>query len=260
MSGKSIRLARIFNSHTQRAFVVAFDHGQALPIPQGLGNPVDLLAKIIDGGCDGILLTRGMMEQASHLFARRDAPEPIIRADWAALDPVMKNELGEAHRVIVTPEQALAAGATAVCMYLIARPEAEGMYFDNVQAVASYIGRAHEIGLPVIVEAVLWGKRNENLKDPEGLRKICRVAAEIGADALKTEYVGDVEAQRIIIEEAGNIPVLTLGGSAGSPESVRAAAAGAIEAGARGLIFGRNVWQTEDMTAAMADLNVIVHG
>ena len=84
--------------------------------------------------------------------------------------------------------------------------------------------------------------------------------AELGADALKTEFVGDEEAERVMIEEAGNIPVLTLGGAAASPEEVAAAARGAIASGAKGLIFGRNAWQVPDMEGAMRELSHIVHG
>ncbi|MDO4887975.1 MAG: fructose-bisphosphate aldolase [Actinomycetaceae bacterium] len=260
MSGRNIRLSRIFDTDSNRAFVVAFDHGQSLPIPPGLGNPVSLLERIVAGRPQGILLNRGMLEQGASLFGKRGGPEPILRVDWTTLDPHMKSELGEAHRSLVTPDQALALGATAVCTYLIARPEADGMFFDNVAHVATLIGRAHEIGLPVIVEGTLWGLRNEDQKDPEQLRRVCRIAAEIGADAIKTEFVGDVDTQRTIIEEVGDIPVLTLGGAAAEREAVARDAARAIEAGARGLIFGRNVWQVDDMEGVMTDLSAIVHG
>ncbi|HHT40344.1 MAG TPA: fructose-bisphosphate aldolase [Actinomyces sp.] len=259
MSGINIRLSKIFNAESNRSFIVAFDHGQSLPIPAGLGNPVSLLARIAEGKPEGILLNRGMLEQGAEIFSKPGAPEPIVRADWTTLDPRMKEETGEAYRVLVSPERALSLGATATCTYLIGRPKNNEMFPYNVEQVANYIGRAHEVGLPVIVEATLWGLRNENQKDPELLRQMCRIAAEIGADAIKTEYVGDIEAQRNIIDEVGNIPVLTLGGKADSRDAVRTAAAEAIESGARGLIFGRNVWQTDDMAGVMRDLNEIVH-
>lgn len=260
MTGIDIRLSRLVNKESGRAFIVAFDHGQSLPIRRGLGNPIDLLQRISDGGAEGVLVNRGILEQGAQIFAQRGAPEPILRVDWTTLDPGMKEDLGEGYRMLVTPDQALALGATAVCTYLIARPKAQGMFFHNIEAVAKFIGRAHEIGLPVIVEATLWGLQNEDQKDPELLRQMCRVSAEIGADAIKTEYVGDEDAQSTIIKEVGNIPVFTLGGSAADRESVNRAAKGAINSGATGLIFGRNVWQVDDMEGVMADLNNIVHG
>ncbi|MGC5629137.1 class I fructose-bisphosphate aldolase [Georgenia sp. Z1344] len=259
MSGIDIRLGRMFDKDTNRSFTVAFDHGQSLKIPGGLGNPVALLERIAAGGADGILLNKGMLAQASHVFAHRGAPAAILRADWTTLDPAMKEEQGEGYRPLVDPADAIALGADALCMYLIARPKSDGMFYDNIANVAETIDRAHAVGLPVIVEGTLWGLRNEDQKDPEGLRQVCRIAAELGADAIKTEYVGDVEAQRTIIEEVGNVPVLTLGGAPGDDDAVAAAAAGAIASGARGLIFGRNVWQAGDLEERLSTLGAITH-
>ena len=42
--------------------------------------------------------------------------------------------------------------------------------------------------------------------------------------------------------------------------AVEAAAQGAIAAGAKGLIFGRNVWNTDDPVAATRTLSAITHG
>ena len=65
---------------------------------------------------------------------------------------------------------------------------------------------------------------------------------------------------RSVIEECP-VPVLTLGGArSGSEEEVLNNARGAIEAGARGLIFGRNVWQADDVAAMSASLREVVHG
>lgn len=259
MSGIDYRLGQLFDKDSGRSFTVAFDHGQALPIPGGLGNPINLLEKIIAGEPDGILLTAGMMDKAAHLFAHRGAPTPIVRADWATLNPAMVDETGEFHRPIIEPEEALAMGASAICTYFIARPERGEMFANNVQSVARTIQKAHRVGLPVIVEAVLWGSRVEDQRDFESLRYMCRMAVELGADAVKTQYVGDVTKQAQIIDELGGVPVLTLGGAVTGSNNVSDEAKGAIDAGARGLIFGRNVWQVENMGEVMADLAAIVH-
>jgi DhnA family fructose-bisphosphate aldolase class Ia len=97
-------------------------------------------------------------------------------------------------------------------------------------------------------------------KDPDLLAYCCRIAAELGADAIKTEYTGDPETMAAVIEECP-VPVLTLGGAkGGSEEDVLENARGAIEAGARGLIFGRNVWQADDPAKMSASLREVVHG
>lgn len=260
MSGISMRLGQLFDEKSGRAFVVAYDHGQALPMAAKAGKPVDVVRRIIAGSPEGVLLSAGMLAQTSDLFATHGAPATLVRADWTTMaEPRMKKELGDCYRILVEPEDVLALGGTAAIVYLIGWPTDGTTFADNAQAVAGYVRRAHRAGLPVIVEATLWGSRNKDQKDPDDLRHMCRIGAELGADALKTEFVGDIDAEKAIIEGVGNIPVLTLGGIATSPEKATEAAREAVEAGARGLIFGRNVWQAPDMEATMKKLSHIVH-
>ncbi len=259
MSGMEIRLNRLLNEQSGRAMIVAFDHGQSLPMKRGIGSPVSLLKKIIEGRPEGVLINRGMLQQCAADFAVPGAPQVILRADWTTLDSDMKADMGEAYRSLVEPEEALSLGATAACLYLIGRPKATGMFFDNIREVAKFIGKAHKVGLPVIVEATLWGLKNDDQKAVDPLRQMCRIAAEIGADAIKTEYVGDIEDEKSLIEDVGDIPVFTLGGSATTPEKAFESASQAIESGAKGLIFGRNVWQAEDIVGTITKFREIVH-
>ena len=180
MSGVSMRMGQLFDRESGRAFVVAFDHGQALPIPEGLGNPVDLLERIIAGGPEGILLTAGMLSQSQHLFSHRQAPAAIVRADWTTLDKRMQAELGEQYRSLITPGEALALGASALCTYIIGWPAEGRMFAENIENVARTVHQAHAVGLPVIVEATLWGSRMSDKKDHQLLRQMCRIAAELG--------------------------------------------------------------------------------
>lgn len=259
MSATDIRLAQLFNPDSGRSFITAFDHGQSLPMPASSGHPMQLLEKIIDGGPEGVLVNPGILRQGSHLFARRGAPVPVLRADWCFLDEGDKNELGERYRVLTSPSEALALGAGAMCMYLILNPTDGAMFADNVKAVAAAAHEARRVGIPLIVEGTLWGLRNDDRKDPELLAKVNRIAAEMGADVIKTEYTDETTMPRII-ETVGDIPVLTLGGAKGDASAVEAAAAGAIRSGAKGLIFGRNVWNTDDPVATTKALSTITHG
>jgi fructose-bisphosphate aldolase, class I len=134
------------------------------------------------------------------------------------------------------------------------------MFAHNAQAVAKAAREAHRVGLPLIVEATLWGSRISDKKDPDLLAYGCRMAAELGADAVKTEYTGDPETTAEVIEGCP-VPVLTLGGAKGdSEEAVAEAARGAKEGGTRGIIFGRNIWQAEDPVRMSASLREVVHG
>jgi DhnA family fructose-bisphosphate aldolase class Ia len=252
-------MGRLFNRESGRSFITAFDHGTNLRVPPEAGRPLEVVEKIVAGEPDGVLISPGMLKQASYLFAFRGAPVPVLRADWTILDERMK-DLGEQYRVLLAPRDAAALGAEALVMYLIQGPEEGAMLADNVRTVARAAREAHEVGLPLIVEATLWGSRISEKKDPDLLAYGCRMAAELGADMVKTEYTGDPETMAEVVEDCP-VPVLTLGGArSDSEEDVVEAARGAIEGGAKGIIFGRNVWQAEDPAKMSASLREVVHG
>lgn len=259
MTGTQVRLGRLFNPESGRSFVTAFDHGTNLKLPASTGRPLDLLAKIVEGAPDGVLLGPGMLRAGAGLFAHRGAPVPVLRADWTVIEDGWKRDSGEHYKVMLSPSEALALGAGAICMYLIMGPAQGTTFADNVEQVARASQEAHRVGLPLIVEATLWGTRHTDKKNPEALQHACRMAYELGADAIKTEYTGDPATMRQIIDSVA-VPVLTLGGAEGAREQVIRAAKDAVGAGAKGLIFGRNVWNTPDPVGTSRELAAIVHG
>jgi DhnA family fructose-bisphosphate aldolase class Ia len=138
---------------------------------------------------------------------------------------------------------------------------AEGEIFaDNAQSVARAAREAHRVGLPLIVETVLWGSRIRDRQDADLLAFGCRMAAELGADAIKTEYTGDPETMSPVVEGCP-VPVLTLGGPrTESEDNLLESTRGAMTAGANGVVYGRNIWQSEDPLRISRAIRGIVHG
>ena len=180
-------------------------------VQAGAENHCTTLEKVIAGGPDAVLVGPGTIDKAGHVFARRGAPSPIVRCDWIINDPYV-NDLGEGYRALITPSEALALGADAAVMFLMIGAGVGALFADNVRAVASAAQDAHRAGIPLIVEVVLWGTRIENKKDADRLAWGSRMAVELGADAIKTEYTGDPVSMRKIIDTCG-APVLLLGGT-----------------------------------------------
>jgi len=251
-------LGRLFNRETGRSFITAIDHGVTLGVPQGAERVLETIEQVIEGQPDAILVSPGILDKASHLFAHRGAPAPIVRSDFIINHPFV--DIGEGYRQLITPAEALALGAEAMVMFLMVGAKEGSMFADNVRAVATTAQEAHRIGLPLIVEAVLWGTRVENKRDPEMLAFGSRMAIELGADAIKTEYTGDPKSMAALIE-ACPAPVLVLGGvKSDSPTAFIEATRHAMDAGARGVIYGRNVWQADDPVAISHQLREIIHG
>ena len=267
VNGAEIRLGQLFDPESGRSFIAAFDHGLTLGPKPGSENVLDGLRRIIAGEPDGILISPGTMKIGGHLFGFHGAPVPIVRADWiynAEVYPGLPALLqdprqGEHYEVICSPEEALAMGAGAITMFLIVGTADGATFSSNARQVAKNVQAARRAGVPVIVESVLWGARIEDKRDPELLAFGARVAAEFGADAIKTTYTGDPVTMRQVVEGCP-VPVLVLGGVRSSdPEVVLDATRGALDAGAKGVVYGRNVWQADDPVIMCGLLREVIH-
>ena len=268
MNGAEVRFGQLFDRESGRSFIAAFDHGLTLGPKPGSESVLESLARIVTGNPDGILISPGTMKVGGHLFAFHSAPVPIVRADWIyntdvypGLPPLLQDpRQGEHYEVICSPEDALAMGASAITMFLIVGTSDGAVFSSNARQVAENVQKARRTGMPVIVESVLWGARMEDKRDPELLAFGARVAAEFGADAIKTAYTGDPETMRQVIAGCP-VPVLVLGGVRSSdPDVVLEATRGALDAGASGVVYGRNVWQADDPVLMCGLLRDVIHG
>ena len=261
MSGAQLRLGRLFDRDSGRSFIAAIDHGVTIGVPVGAERAIDTVERVIACEPDAVLLGPGLLDKTTHLFAFRGAPSAVLRADWIINDPRLAAlDQGEAYRVLCSPGHAAELGADAFIMFLVMGVGNGAMFADNVRAIAVAAEEAHRVGLPLIVEATLWGSRIADRKDPELLAFACRTAAELGADAIKTEWTGDRATMAQVIEGCP-APVFVLGGAkAATPEPLLAATREAMAAGARGVAYGRNVWQADDPLAVSRQLREIIHG
>jgi fructose-bisphosphate aldolase/2-amino-3,7-dideoxy-D-threo-hept-6-ulosonate synthase len=86
------------------------------------------------------------------------------------------------------------------------------------------------------------------------------VGVELGADAIKTRYSGDVESFRDVVVSTSR-PILVAGGPRRetSLEATLRVVDEVLQAGAAGVVFGRNVWQQPDPAEALRALCAMIH-
>ena len=259
MTGASIRLGRLFGRSTQCTLIVAFDHGLTSKATLPAGPSRLVLETIVACRPDGVLISAGLLKRHGDLFSFRGAPSPIVRTDFMLLGDNIP-EYGERYRVVATPAEAAALGADAVIMILAFGLQDGEMFADNASAIAKGARQAHKVGLPLIVEATLWGKRLQGQRDPESLSYACHVAVELGADAVKTEYTGDPLTMAQVVD-ACSVPVVVLGGPwSDDVEALLSATRGAVDAGARGVAYGRNVWLSADPLGVTGAIRSVLDG
>jgi len=258
--GKHIRLRRILGNPAGRALVVAFDHALVLgPIP-GTEDPVGQIQRFAKAEVDAILLNVGLIRQFAQSALNIAVPPLIARIDWTTVWAVMrdggKGELRSS--LLARPEEALRHGADAVLTYMVVGTGDADFEAKEVSRNAEVARECERVGIPLIVECLARGKQVQNPGDPQWLNLHTRMAVELGADAVKTDYSGYVESMRSVVQGCP-VPILVLGGSRqSSDQDSLAVVRGAVSAGAAGVLFGRNVFQSEDMHSFLRQARAIL--
>ncbi len=256
--GKSLRLRHILRNG--RAVVVAMDHGNAAGVVRGLEKPKDLVRQLASAGADAILVTPGLLGQ---VFEQAGDMAILLRID-GCVSPLATGPM----RLFADVGQAVAMGADAVVMNATLGAPFEG---DELEKVGSIASEGREWGMPVVAE-ILSQRMMANHMDMSGtgdadlpgniaedVTLACRIGAELGADLIKTRYSGDIDEFRRSVEGCG-VPVLVAGGPRRSGLDGTLTVVGEVlDAGASGVIFGRQIWQHEDPVEAVRAVAALVH-
>jgi class I fructose-bisphosphate aldolase/fructose-bisphosphate aldolase/2-amino-3,7-dideoxy-D-threo-hept-6-ulosonate synthase len=232
------RMTHIFRPDG-RALIVALDHARSGPTP-GLERPGETIAQVVAGGADAIMTTFGVARSFWHQLGGRGL---IFATD--GLRPVTEQVVLDAVRL----------GADAVELKVFpGNPEETRLPELNRLALT-----CSEWGMPLLAEPIPVSFAEAAAHTPENIARAARVAAEAGADFVKVHYTGSIESMRRVID-ACYVPVVILGGPRMESErDVLQMVADALEAGARGIAFGRNIFahpRPDRMTAALA---VVIH-
>jgi fructose-bisphosphate aldolase, class I len=263
-SGKLARLKRLLYTYGPGGGTLL-----VLPIDQGLEHgPVDFFANpdaldpsyqyalARDGKFSAIALHIGLAEKYFHEYAG-DVPL-ILKLNGKTGIP---SDAQAFSSLTGTVEDAVRLGADAVGYTVYVGSPAQDRDFRQFVDVRR---DAERLGMPVIVWAYPRGEAVAKKGGRESLYAIdyaARVALELGADVVKVNYpvatdkdaetpapyntlhLGPEEAFRKVVESAGRALVLVSGGEKVSDAELLTKVRSSMDAGATGVIFGRNMWQ-----------------
>jgi DhnA family fructose-bisphosphate aldolase class Ia len=246
---KEIHLHHIF-AKDNRTVIVACDHAGFMGPLKGLEQPGQLLDQLSASGVDAVLTTRGIAQSFSDRIGKLGL---ILRADGGSsiASPVMGTL-----RPLFDIDEACRLGADAViCMGMIGFPEEP----SSLQNLAGFTADSERWGMPVIAEMLVKPKEGERPTIQE-IAFAMRIGVELGADLIKASYAGPVQAFNTALNSCYR-PVVVLGGEKVKDEmEMLQTIADALEAGARGVAIGRNVWQHANPAGICRSLVELVHG
>jgi DhnA family fructose-bisphosphate aldolase class Ia len=239
------------NPTSGRILTIAMDHAASYGVLRGLENIREILDQVASGEPDAIMLMKGPAELCFQPYAGRIAL--ILKS--SSISPYHPE-----HDVWVSHvEDAVRLGADAIAMAMTVGSRQQPQLLDNL---AGLVREAERAGMPVIVHAYPNGELvpPDQWYSAERVAYASRLAMEIGVDIVKTFYTGSAETFARVVETAAPALVVAAGGPRLETDAdVLRMAENVVEAGAAGITFGRNVWQSKNAARMIRALRQIVH-
>jgi DhnA family fructose-bisphosphate aldolase class Ia len=259
-----VRMNRLFRNGG--CLDVAVDHGvcNEPSFLEGLEDMGRVVEMLVGAGPDAIQMTPG---QADLLQARpeRDKPALVMRIDMgnpynATRHRVMWSELQNAADPVLP---AVEMDAACVVVNLFMLPEEPELFRQCVQNIAIVRADCTRYGMPLMIEPLVMlpndvrgGYQVDG--DAEKIVTLVRLATEMGADIIKADPTSDAQDFHRVVE-AARVPVLARGGGKEDLRRVLEKSADLIAQGAKGLVYGRNIYQHANPKAVVAALMAIIH-
>ena len=260
----SYRLQRLFDPVSQRTLIVAIDHAlfNNAAFLEGIEQMQKIVGKVAQANADGVLLSVG---EAHHLqrLSGRGKPGLMLRVDPANFysDTVPTGHL-QCRVFDNAVELALRLDAACILLNLLQiddHPEMLNQCVENVLRVKSDCER---YGMPLGLEPLSFKKTKDGYagdENPDRVVTLARMAAELGADIIKTDSTSPVEEFHRVVEAASGVPVTVRGGSRASDSEVLANTEKLVKEGVAGIIYGRNVIQHKTPEKMARALRAVIH-
>jgi len=248
--GKMVRIERIMDRDSRNLVVIPMDHGISIGPTKGLLKMADTINRIAEGGANAVLLHKGMVKHGYRGYGRDIGLILHVSASTSlAPDPNEKVTVCEV-------EEAIRLGADAVSIHVNIGSETEP---EQLMQLGYLAQRCDYWGMPLLAMMYPRGKNIKNPHDPAVVAHASRAGAELGADVIKTNYTGDPDSFKEVVEGCP-VPVIIAGGPKVETDlDLLEMIEGAMEAGARGVAIGRNVFQHDDPTLITRAICMIVH-
>ena len=255
MSGKNMRIAKLFKNK-KNLVISALDHVMEYGDQPGIEDAPKAINSCM--GVDALLLPRFMLKKNWQLFIRDDSPVPVIRINWSS-SFYYPLRYRQAHTVIATNvEEAVEAGGEAIICSLFLENKDEETETYNVSIFSEVVRQKEILGIPLIGECYVV-EHDEKSKDEvhSKVKRVSRIMTELGADMVKTFYTGEKFSEVISNTPA---PVFTIGAEKLSNDlDVLKKAKVSTDAGARGIIFGRNIFMSKKPQNLIKALNKVIN-
>lgn len=248
--GRSLRTRRLFRHGDGRIFIVPLDHSVSDgPITPGI--PLDeLVSDLATSQVDAVVLHKGSLRHVRHeRFADMALIVHLSASTRHAPDP-------DAKYLVATVEEAVRAGADAVSVHVNVGSVEEARQVADMATVSDACDRWN---IPMLAMMYPRGPKVVNPKDPALIAHAAQLAADLGADIVKSVHPGTVP-DLLDITRMCPVPFVAAGGaSLSGPDEVVDYVVGVLRGGGAGVAMGRNIFQSPDPAGTAARVVDVLH-
>lgn len=245
VDGVRLRLNRIMRD--EKMLCVPMDHGISNgPIP-GLERPEDIIYRC--KSLTSVIINKGILKSLSR------PPNMGVLVHFSAstslsLSPNRKMLTGSV-------EEAVRMGADGVSLHINVGGKEEPEMLAQLGEMSDH---CQMWGMPLLAMMYPRGENVQNPHDPVIVAHAARIGAECGADIVKTVYTGDVDSFTKIVKSTP-VPIVVAGGPQVDGDSgLLKMTRDVMDAGARGVTYGRNIFAHKDPIAITTALSRIIFG
>jgi class I fructose-bisphosphate aldolase len=264
MSPRKFRFNRLFGH--RKCLDVAIDHGvcNEPSFLDGLEDMAGVVETLVEARPDAIQMNYGQADLLQSV-AGKDKPALVMRIDmgnpynrqrhramWALLQNEAEPLIG-----------ALQMDAACVVVNLFMLPDEPDLFRQCVANISRVRADCDRYGMPLMIEPLVMLPNSDKGGymvdgDAEKIVTLTRLAREMGADIVKADPTTNPEDFHRVVE-AARCPVLVRGGGKEDLKAVLAKSARLMRQGAKGMVYGRNIYQHANPKAVVAALMAIIH-
>jgi len=249
--GKEVRLNRLMPEGDGLYLGLTVDHAMARGVMPGLDTIDETLSKLVAGGPYAVTMHKGIAERC---FAKYAGKVPLVFkcTTFAPSHP-------DADVVVGDVEEGIRMGADAVSVGCIVGGDNQA---EQVHTLSVFSKIANDYGMPLVTHIYPRGNLIpvEERCAWQNVLYATRTAAELGVDLIKTNYTGDPESFAKVVQGTPARVLVAGGDTAGSIRGYLQMTRDCIDAGGKGVTYGRFVFGYKNPTALVKTLRAIIHG
>jgi len=243
-------MERIIDRKTKRTVIAPMDHGVSIGPIQGIVNMSETIESISEGGADAVLMHKGIVERG-HRGYGDDIGLIVHLSASTSLSPDPNNKV-----LVTSVEKAIQLGADAVSVHVNIGSETEA---DMLMELGEVAETCSQWGIPLLAMMYPRGQKIKNEHDVELVKHAARVGSELGVDIVKTNYTGDPDSFKEVIEGALAPVVIAGGPKVDTDRELLEMVRDSLEVGGAGVAFGRNLFQAKAPDKITKAISEVVH-